>query len=77
MYRTTDDTRRYQKKGQHGPSPIPGSQLVERRYYGGLMGKRWVFRFLRKAGKKDMEGSILNSRGREFQMCGAANEKER
>ena len=41
------------------------------------MGKRWVFRFLRKAEKEDMEGSVLNLRGREFQMCGAANEKER
>ena len=51
MYRTTDDKCGYQEKGQHGPGPIPGGPLVERRYYGGLVGKRWVFRFFAESGK--------------------------
>ena len=45
--------------------------------YGGSWEKRKVFRFLRKVGRDEREGDDLRRGEREFQVWGAANEKER
>ena len=51
--------------------------MKKRRSSRGRKEKRWVLRFLRKERRDEIEGGEVRAGGREFQMEGAAKEKER